>query len=310
MLAPWLELPSVADSIARASRTTGLDLVAHGTTSDAETIRDTAVAQPLLVATALASLRAVLDVGADDPLGITAQRVVGATAGHSVGELAAAAIAGVLTDEEALRLVAVRGAAMARAAATTPTGMCAVLGGDPDEVLAALAEHGLVPANVNGGGQVVAAGTLDALAAFAAAPPTRTRVVPLQVAGAFHTEHMAPAVAELRAAADDVAPGEPMVPLLTNSDGTVTASGARALELIVAQVANPVRWDLCQSTLQSLGVTGLLEVAPGGVLTGLARRTLPGVETVAVKTPADLDAARDLVRRHAGAPESHQEKSS
>jgi [acyl-carrier-protein] S-malonyltransferase len=199
---------------------------------------------------------------------------------------------------------------MARAAATTPTGMCAVLGGDPDEVLAALAEHDLVPANVNGGGQVVAAGTLDALAAFAAAPPARARVIALQVAGAFHTEHMAPAVAELRAAAEDVTPGEPMVPLLTNSDGTVTASGARALELIVAQVANPVRWDLCQSTLQALGVTGLLEVAPGGVLTGLARRTLPGVETVAVKTPADLDAARDLVRRHTGAPESHQEKSS
>ncbi|GEK19618.1 ACP S-malonyltransferase [Cellulomonas xylanilytica] len=310
MLAPWLELPSVAESIARASRTTGLDLVAHGTTSDADTIRDTAVAQPLLVASALASLRAVLELGPDDALDIAAQRVVGATAGHSVGELAAAAIAGVLTDDEALRLVAVRGAAMARAAATTPTGMCAVLGGDPDEVLAALAEHGLVPANVNGGGQVVAAGTLDALAALAAAPPTRARVVALQVAGAFHTEHMAPAVTELRAAADDVTPGEPMVPLLTNSDGTVVASGARALELIVAQVANPVRWDLCQSTLQALGVTGLLEVAPGGVLTGLARRTLPGVETVAVKTPADLDAARDLVRRHAGDPESHLEKSS
>lgn len=310
MLAPWLELPSVAESIARASRTTGLDLVAHGTTSDADTIRDTAVAQPLLVASALASLRAVLDLGADDALDLAAQRVVGVTAGHSVGELAAAAIAGVLTDDEALRLVAVRGAAMARAAATTPTGMCAVLGGDPDEVLAALAEHGLVPANVNGGGQVVAAGTLDALAAFAAAPPAKARVIALQVAGAFHTEHMAPAVAELRTAADDVTPGEPMVPLLTNSDGSVAASGARALELIVAQVANPVRWDLCQSTLQALGVTGMLEVAPGGVLTGLARRTLPGVETVAVKTPADLDAARDLVRRHAGTPESHQEKSS
>ena len=149
---------------------------------------------------------------------------------------------------------------------------------------------------------MVAAGTLDALAAFAARPPARARVIALQVAGAFHTEHMAPAVAELRAAADDVTPGEPLVPLLTNSDGTVTASGARALELIVAQVANPVRWDLCQATLPQLGVTGLLEVAPGGVLTGLARRTLPGVETVAVKTPADLDAARDLVRRHAGTP--------
>ncbi len=310
MLAPWLELPSVAESLARASRTTGLDLVAHGTTSDAETIRDTAVAQPLLVATALASLRAVLELGPDDALDVAVQRVVGVVAGHSVGELAAAAAAGVLTDDEALRLVAVRGQAMARAAAATPTGMSAVLGGDPDEVLAALAAHGLVPANVNGGGQVVAAGTLDALAAFAADAPARTRVVALQVAGAFHTEHMVPAVAELRAAAEGVTPGEPLVRLLTNSDGTVAASGARALELVVAQVANPVRWDLCQAQLLELGVTGLLEVAPGGVLTGLARRTLPGVETVAVKTPADLDAARDLIRRHAGTPRATQETSS
>jgi [acyl-carrier-protein] S-malonyltransferase len=301
MLAPWLELPSVATSIARASQATGLDLVAHGTVSDADTIRDTAVAQPLLVASALASLRAVLDLDADAPLAPAAAAVAGATAGHSVGELAAAAIAGVLTEDEALRLVAVRGAAMARAAAATPTGMSAVLGGDADAVTAALEAHGLVGANVNGGGQVVAAGTLDALAAFAAEPPAKARVVPLQVAGAFHTVHMAPAVDELRAAAADVVPGEPKTPLLTNRDGSVVESGTQALDLIVAQVANPVRWDLVQARLLELGVTGVLELAPGGVLTGLARRTLPGVETVALKSPADLEAARDLVRRHAGA---------
>ncbi len=300
MLAPWLELPSFASSIARACEATGLDLVAHGTTSDADTIRDTAVAQPLLVASALASLREVLDAPQDAPLVDAAAGRVDVTAGHSVGELAAAAVAGVLTDDEALHLVAVRGSAMARAAAVTPTGMSAVLGGDPDEVLATLERHGLVPANVNGGGQVVAAGTLDALAALAAQPPAKARVIALQVAGAFHTEHMAPAVAELRAAAEGVTPGDPTVTLLTNADGSVVPSGSRALELVVAQVAHPVRWDLCCSTLLELGVTGLLEVAPGGVLTGLARRTLPGVETVAVKTPADLDAARDLVRRHAG----------
>jgi len=299
MLAPWLELPLAADVIARAAATTGLDLVAHGTTSDADTIRDTAVAQPLLVASALASVRTVLEVPAEVPLATALGGRVDATAGHSVGELAAAAIAGVLTDAEALRLVTVRGAAMARAAAATPTGMSAVLGGDPDEVTAALQAQGLTAANVNGGGQVVAAGTLQALAAFAAAPPARARVVPLQVAGAFHTEHMAPAVADLRAAAEDVTPGEPLVTLLTNADGTTVPSGPRALELIVAQVAHPVRWDLCQRTLVDLGVTGLLELAPGGVLTGLARRTLPGVETVALKTPDDLDAARDLVARHA-----------
>lgn len=312
MLAPWLELPAFAASLGRASEVTRLDLVAHGTTSDAETIRDTAVAQPLLVASALASLRAVLELTADAPLGASVAGQIDVAAGHSVGELAAAAVAGVLTDDEALALVAVRGAAMARAAAATPTGMAAVLGGDPDEVLAALAEHGLVPANVNGGGQVVAAGTLEALAAFAAAPPTRARVVPLQVAGAFHTEHMAPAVAELRDAAASLAPQAPALTLLTNRDGSVVTGADQALDLIVAQVANPVRWDLCQARLLELGVTALLEVAPGGVLTGLARRTLPGVETVAVKTPADLDAARDLVRRHAGTSTiaSTQEQSS
>lgn len=313
MLAPWLELPSFAAFLSRASATTGLDLVAHGTTSDAETIRDTAVAQPLLVASALGSLRAVLDLAPDEPLAPHVLGSADAVAGHSVGELAAAAAAGVLTDDEALRLVAVRGAAMARAAAVTPTGMSAVLGGDPDEVLAALEQHGLVPANVNGGGQVVAAGELPALAALAAAPPAKARVIALQVAGAFHTEHMAPAVAELAAVADAVVPGEPLVPLFTNSDGTAVGSGAHALQLIVAQVANPVRWDLCQAGFVERGVTAVLELAPGGVLTGLARRTLPGVETVALKSPADLDAARDLVRRHAGASAtsaSTQEQSS
>ena len=313
MLAPWLELPSVAESIGRSSQAAGLDLAAHGTTSDADTIRDTAVAQPLLVASALATLRAVLDVPAASSLGAAVADRVDVTAGHSVGELAAAAVAGVLTDDEALRLVAVRGSAMARAAALTPTGMSAVLGGDPDEVLATLERHGLVPANVNGGGQVVAAGTLEALAALTAEPPTKARVVPLQVAGAFHTSHMAPAVDELRTAAGVVVPADPGLTLLTNRDGSAVPTGTRALDLIVQQVANPVRWDLCCATLLELGVTGLLEVAPGGVLTGLARRTLPGVETLAVKTPADLDAARDLVRRHASAQTpsaSSQEQSS
>ncbi|MFC8193399.1 ACP S-malonyltransferase [Cellulomonas sp. NPDC057328] len=300
MLAAWLEVDGVADLLTRASEVTGADLVAHGTTSDAETIRDTAVAQPLLVATALASLRAVLGAPLGTDLAQAVPGRVDAAAGHSVGELAAAAVAGVLSDDDALALVAVRGAAMARAAAATPTGMSAVLGGDPDEVLARLEALGLVPANVNGGGQVVAAGTLDALAALSAEPPTRARVVPLQVAGAFHTSHMAPAVDELAAAAARVAPRDPVVTLLGNADGAVVSTGADALDRVVAQVARPVRWDLCQGTLADLGVTGLLEVAPGGVLTGLARRTLPGVETVALKSPADLDAARDLVRRHAG----------
>ncbi|GAA4624591.1 ACP S-malonyltransferase [Cellulomonas oligotrophica] len=300
MLTPWLELPGFAADLAHAGDVVGLDLVGHGTTSSAETIRDTAVAQPLLVASALASLRVVLDAPAGTPFAQLTAGAVDVVAGHSVGELGAAAVAGVLTDDEALTLVAVRGSAMARAAAVTPTGMSAVLGGDPDEVLARLAALDLVPANVNSSGQVVAAGELPALAALAADPPARARIIPLQVAGAFHTRHMAPAVDELAAAAGRVTPGAPTLTLLGNADGAAVASGEDALARLVAQVARPVRWDLCQTTLADLGVTALLEVAPGGVLTGLARRTLPGVETVALKTPADLDAARDLVRRHAG----------
>ena len=301
MLAPWTEVDGFTDTLGRAGEVVGADLLAHGTTSDADTIRDTAVAQPLLVATALASLRAVLGAGPGTSLADRATGAYDVVAGHSVGELAAAAAAGVLTDEEALRLVAVRGAAMARAAAATPTGMSAVLGGDPEEVAALLASLGLVAANVNGGGQVVAAGALDALAALGEQAPRRARVVPLQVAGAFHTEHMAPAADELATAAAGLSPQHPVVTLLGNADGAVVTDGDDALARLVAQVARPVRWDLCQQTLTELGVTALLELAPGGVLTGLARRTLPGVETLALTSPADLDAARDLVRRHAGA---------
>lgn len=287
MLAPWLELPGARETLGAWGEAVGVDLLVHGTTSDAETIRDTAVAQPLLTASALLSARQLLD-------GVRPDLV----AGHSVGEFPAAAIAGVVDETTALRLVTVRGAAMARAAAAAPTGMSAVLGGDPQEVLDRIAALGLTPANVNGGGQVVAAGGLEALEALAAEPPARARVVPLQVAGAFHTSVMAPAVGELAAAAEQVSPADPAVTLLSNADGAPVASGAVVLERLVSQVASPVRWDLCCEQMLALGVTGLVELAPGGVLTGLARRTLPGVATVALKTPDDLDAARSLVAEH------------
>ena len=299
MLSPWLELPGTAELLGGWSERTGVDLVAHGTTSDAETIRDTAIAQPLLTASALATASHALASDGPQP---------DVVAGHSVGEFPAAALAGVLAAEDALALVTVRGAAMARAAAATPTGMSAVLGGDPDEVLAHLAELGLTPANVNGGGQVVAAGALDALAALAEDPPARARVVALQVAGAFHTTFMAPAVSELAEAAARTTTTDPRVTLLSNADGAPVTSGTVALERLVAQVANPVRWDLCCEQLIALGVTGLLELAPGGVLTGLARRTLPGVATVALKTPDDLDAARSLIREHAGASAGQEDQ--
>ena len=289
MLAPWLDLPGVAAHLERLAEASGTDLRAHGTTSDADAIRDTAVAQPLIVASSLLSAHAV-----DPHLATSA----GVLAGHSVGEFAAAALAGVLTEDEALTLVAARGVAMATAASVTPTGMSAVLGGDPDEVLSTLESLGLTPANVNGGGQVVAAGDLDSLAALAKHPPSRARVIPLQVAGAFHTTYMLSAREQLAASAAALSPRDPVVPLLSNRDGAAVSTAAEALSALVAQVAHPVRWDLCQEMFAAIGVTGMLELAPGGVLTGLARRTLPGVETVALKTPDDLDAARALVARH------------
>jgi [acyl-carrier-protein] S-malonyltransferase len=298
-LSPWLDLPGVPERLRELSDAAGLDLVRHGTESDADTIRDTAVAQPLIVAASLVGLRALLD-------GRAPEDVAHATAGHSVGELAAAAVAGVLTDDGAVGLVAHRARAMADAAALAPTGMSAVVGGDPEEVLAAIEAAGLHPANVNGGGQVVAAGSLEALAALAAAPPAKARVVPLQVAGAFHTPYMQPAHERFATVAAGWPAADPRLPFLSDADGAPYPASAAApfgratdvLERLAAQVVAPVRWDLCQQTLLDMGVTGLVELAPAGVLTGLARRTLPGVETVAVKSPADLDAARDLVARH------------
>lgn len=307
MLSPWLELPGTADLLTAFSEAAEVDLQAHGTTSDADTIRDTAVAQPLIVSTSLLALRALLGADASTATTLPDGTV---TAGHSVGEFAAAAVAGVFTDAGAVGIVAHRARAMARAAANEPTGMTAVLGGDPDEVLAAIEAAGLWPANVNGGGQVVAAGSREALDRFAAAPPARARVVPLQVAGAFHTPFMDPARVEFGQVAATWPAADATLALLSNADGAAYTGGshgfgaaATVVGRLVAQISAPVRWDLCQQTLLAAGVTGMVEPAPGGVLTGLARRSLPGVETVALKSPADLDAARDLVTRHATAPQ-------
>lgn len=300
-LAPWLELPGVDELLASFSDAASADLLAHGTVSDADTIRDTAVAQPLIVAASLVALTAVLD-------GREAPGLVGVTAGHSVGELSAAAVAGVLEPAGAVGLVAARARAMADAAARVATGMSAVVGGDPDEVLAAITAAGAVAANVNGGGQVVAAGSLEAMAALTAAPPARARVIPLQVAGAFHTSFMQPAVEAFGAAAAAADPSSPAVPFLSDLDGApMPADGRGVLDRLVTQVVAPVRWDLVQEGLLGLGVTGMIELAPAGVLTGLARRALPDVETVAVRTPADLAAAHDLIQRLGGrATASHR----
>ncbi|MFH9083372.1 ACP S-malonyltransferase [Streptomyces sp. NPDC017673] len=289
-LTPWLELPGAADRVAAWSDAIGLDLVHYGTQADADAIRDTAVAQPLLVAAGILSAAALGDINA------------GAVAGHSVGEITAAAFAGVLDDTAALGLVRKRGLAMADAAAVTETGMAALLGGDPETSVAHLEKLGLTPANINGAGQIVAAGTLEQLAALAEDKPEGVRkVIPLKVAGAFHTRHMAPAVETLAKAAAALSPADPKVPYVSNKDGRAVASGAEVLERLVGQVANPVRWDLCMETFKELGVTALVEVCPGGTLTGLAKRALPGVATLALKTPDDLDAARALLAEHAGA---------
>jgi [acyl-carrier-protein] S-malonyltransferase len=284
-LSPWLELPGLADQIGAWSELAGRDLVRLGTAGSAEEITDTSVAQPLLVAAALAAAGLL---GEPD-----------ATAGHSVGELAAGVIAGVLSAADAIRLTRVRGAAMAAACHGEPTGMVAVLGGDEATVLAGIAEAGLTPANINGAGQIVAGGTTAQLEAFAANPPAGARVRPLRVAGAFHTRHMAPAVEALAAAAARTVVKDPAITLLSNADGAVVTSGTNWVERVVAQVAAPVRWDLCMASMSDMGVTALIELPPGGTLTGMAKRALTGVELLALKTPDHLDAARALIAAHA-----------
>jgi [acyl-carrier-protein] S-malonyltransferase len=284
-LAPWLELEGARERLAGYSDSAQVDLVAAGTEWDADRIRDTKVAQPLIVAASLLSWHAATD-GGHLPAGV---------AGHSVGELAALAAAAVLPDAEALRLVGIRGRAMADAAGAAQTGMSAVVGGDEAAVLERLAALDLTPANFNGGGQIVAAGALSALAELAADGPRGARVIPLQVAGAFHTGYMAPAVDTLRAAAAEVEASDPALTLWTNKDGSVVTSGAAAVDLMVAQVATPVRWDACMASFAEHDVTGIIEFAPAGTLVGLAKRALRGVPSVAVKTPDDLAAATALL---------------
>ncbi|MGB7448609.1 MAG: acyltransferase domain-containing protein [Ornithinimicrobium sp.] len=295
-LSPWLELPGFRDRMDWLGAVASLNLVEHGTTSDAATIKDTAIAQPLIVGSGLISLLALFDHPAD---GFAA---VGAGAGHSVGEITAASAAGVLSAEQAMVFVRERGNGMAAASAAAATGMAAVLGGDAEEVSATIERHGLTAANMNGAGQVVAAGTADEIQALRDDPPAKARVIPLQVAGAFHTEHMAPAVKKLRGYSRAISVHDPRTPLISNADGAVVASGREYLSRLVNQVQNPVRWDLCMQTMADLGVTGLIEIPPAGTLAGLAKRGLPGVEILALKTPDDLEAAHRMIREH-GSPE-------
>ena len=291
-LKPWLEDPVFAARLEWLSVVAGLDLVHYGTEADEATIRDTAVAQPLLVGAGLVSALSLFPHPAD------AWAAVGVTGGHSVGEITAAAGVGVISAEQAMVLVRERGRSMATASARTPTSMTAVLGGDREEVLAALDKHGLTAANDNGPGQIVAAGTVEQLEAFAEEPPAKARLVPLSVAGAFHTEHMRPAVDDLGRLARAVTTHDSRTRLISNRDGQVVHHGREVLKRLVSQVANPVRWDLCMQTMLDLGVTGLLEMPPAGTLTGIARRAMKGVESFALKTPDQLGDARAFVERH------------
>ena len=285
-LEPWIADPAHRARLESLGEAAGLDLVAHGTMSSADTIRDTAIAQPLIVAASLLCASALLH---------GRRERVGAVAGHSVGEFAAAAIAGVMTDHEALALVRERGLAMAAAAALVPTGMSAVLGGDADALAQRLVELGLEAANVNGGGQTVVAGELNNLEALAADPVRGSRVIPLQVAGAFHTSYMLTAIDRVRSAAAAITAREPHIRLYSNRDGSVVTTGDQALEQLIAQIASPVRWDLCMQSMAADGVTGIIELLPAGALVGLAKRGLKGVPTVAVKTPDDLPAAIEML---------------
>ena len=285
-LSEWIEDDAARDFLDAASEASGTDLKMHGTVSDADTIRDTQIAQPLIVAASILTWRALAARVDLTEVGV---------AGHSVGEFAAAAAAGIMSESDAVALVGVRGRAMAEAAAAEPTGMSAVVGGVENDVLAAIEQAGLTPANRNGGGQIVAAGSLAGLASLAENSPRGARVIPLQVAGAFHTNYMKSAVPLLAQAAQAVQVSDPVRKLWGNADGALVTSGEAFRDSLVSQIANPVRWDACMESFRAAGITGLIELAPAGALSGIAKRALKGIPTVAVKTPADLGAAVQLI---------------
>lgn len=291
-LKPWLELPAFHSSIQAMQTASGVDLIEHGTNSDADTIRDTAIAQPLIVAAGVATLAQLLNGKSAVDAGIAG------VSGHSVGEITAAIVSGIFDAETGIKFVNQRGKAMAQAAALEVTSMAAILGGAQEDVEAKLQELDLEPANYNGSGQIVAAGSAAAIAELQTNPLEGTRVIPLQVAGAFHTRFMKPAVTTLGDYAATIDYSDPKVKLWSNNGGREITSGAEFVELMVQQVSSPVRWDLCMQSMVEAGVTAVIELAPAGTLVGLAKRAMPGIETLAVKTPENLDAALSLIDNH------------
>jgi [acyl-carrier-protein] S-malonyltransferase len=305
MLTDWLDLPGAESFFRWAGAIADADLLTLGTTGDAEAIKDTAVTQPLVVAMSLFIARELGGLPGPVTHAPHAGRDV-VIAGHSVGELTAAALAGVLSVEAAIALTAVRGRAMAAACAKTPTGMSAVLGGEPDEILAAIEKHGLTPANMNGAGQIVAAGSVEGLEALKADPPAKARVVPLSVAGAFHTDYMASAREQLEGLIGGLRPAQPSRLLLSNADGQAVDSGPEAVSRLVSQVTSPVRFDSCLAAMRELGVTAVIELPPAGALAGLAKREWKGadIEILALTGPGNLDRARELIEAERGRTEA------
>jgi [acyl-carrier-protein] S-malonyltransferase len=287
-LSAWLEIPIFKEQIEKASAVLGIDLIHYGTLADADAIKDTKIAQPLIVAAGIASYL-TLKQSLGDAL------VVSSTAGHSVGEVTAAYVSGIFDSDSALRFVQRRGNEMAAAAALTPSSMAAVVGGELDSVLSHLESVGLFAANYNGAGQVVAAGSKELIEALVASPPTGSRVIALQVAGAFHTSFMEPAKPALAAFAKELIIQDPEISIWTNNDGQLIQSGQKYLELMVNQVSNPVRWDKTMASMQRANVSVMVELLPAGALSGIAKRAMPNTVAIALKTPADLDKVAEAI---------------
>lgn len=288
-LAPWLKLDSFKNEIEKYSAILQMDLIHFGTLADAEEIKDTRIAQPLIVSATLASHAALIEA-----LGGSA-KFQGA-AGHSVGEIAAAKIAGVLDTAAALGFVKARGENMALAASLEESSMAAVVGGEQDLVLEHLSRLNLLAANYNGKGQIVAAGSSEGIKQLIASPPNGSRVVGLAVAGAFHTAFMESAKVALASLASSIRTENPKLLIWSNSDGSRIESGEKFLELLISQVSKPVRWDKTMDSMVSAGIRAVVELLPGGTLTGIAKRSMPGVATFALKTPEDLDKAAAFIQ--------------
>jgi [acyl-carrier-protein] S-malonyltransferase len=287
-LTPWLEIPIFREQIEKASAVLGIDLVHYGTVADADAIRDTKIAQPLIVAAGIASYLTLKD-------SLGEALVVSATAGHSVGEITAAYVSGIFDAENALRFVQRRGNEMAEAAALEQSSMAAVVGGEIDAVLAHLDSVGLFAANYNGAGQVVAAGSKELIDALVASPPAGSRVIALQVAGAFHTSYMEPARPALAAFSKELSVQDPQISIWTNNDGSLVQSGQKYLDLLVNQVSNPVRWDKTMESMEGANISVMVELLPAGALSGIAKRAMPNTVAIALKTPADLDKVAEAI---------------